>query len=103
MSDLAVRKLVMVREEVLAEGGRADPGGPLIKVAALATIANPYVGRPLSPELEELVAPSGAVGRLLAERAVAALAAPVESYGQGALVGLGASRSTPRHVWRRLW
>jgi Amino acid synthesis len=88
LSDVAVRKLVMVREEVLAEGGKADAGAPLIKVAALATIANPYVGRPLSPELEELVAPSAAVGTLLGERAVAALDAPVESYGQAALVGL---------------
>jgi hypothetical protein len=88
MSDIAVRKLVTVREEILTEGGRADEGEPLVKVAALAVIANPYVGRPLSAELEELVAPSGAIGRLLGERAVAALDAPVESYGQAAVVGL---------------
>lgn len=88
LSDIAVRKLLTVREEVLTEGGRADRGGPLVKVAALAVIANPYVGRPLTAELEELVAPSGAIGSLLGERAVAALDAPVESYGQAALVGL---------------
>jgi len=88
MSEIAVRKLMTMREEVLTEGGRADEGDPLVKAAAAAVIANPYVGRPLSPELEELIAPSGAIGRLLGERAVAALDAPVESYGQAAVVGL---------------
>jgi hypothetical protein len=88
MSDIAVRKLVTVREDILTEGGSADRGDPLVKAAAIAVIANPYVGRPLTAELEELVAPSGAIGTLLGERAVAALGAPVESYGQAALVGL---------------
>jgi hypothetical protein len=88
LSDIAVRKLLTVREEILTEGGRSDRGDPLVKAAALAVIANPYFGRPLTPELEELMAPSGAIGTLLGERAVAALAAPVESYGQAALVGL---------------
>jgi hypothetical protein len=49
--------------QILTEGGSADLGDPLIKAAALAVIANPYVGRPLTPELEELVAPSRAIGR----------------------------------------
>ncbi|HTI34842.1 MAG TPA: amino acid synthesis family protein [Miltoncostaea sp.] len=86
--DVAVRKLVTIREEVLTEGGRADRGGPLIRAAAIAVIANPYVGRPVEAELEELVAPSGAVGTLLGTRAAAALDAPVESVGQAAVVGL---------------
>jgi Amino acid synthesis len=86
--DVAVRKLLTVREEVLTEGGRGDRGGPLVRVAALAVIANPYVGRPVSVELEELVAPSGAVGTLLGSRAAAALDAPVESVGLAAVVGL---------------
>jgi hypothetical protein len=88
VSDIAVRKLVTVREDILTEGGSADRGDPLVKAAALAVIANPYVGRPLTAQLEELVAPSGAIGTLLGERAVTALGAPVESYGQAALVGL---------------
>jgi hypothetical protein len=87
-SDVAVRKLLTVREEILTEGGQTDRGGPLIKVAALAVLANPYVGRPFAAELEELVAPSEAVGALLGARAVAALEAPVESFGQAAVVGL---------------
>jgi hypothetical protein len=86
--DVAVRKLLTIREEVLTEGGHADRGGPLVRVAALAVIANPYVGRPVEAELEELVAPSAAVGTLLGTRATAALGAQVESVGQAAVVGL---------------
>jgi len=88
IADLAIRKLITIREEVLTEGGRAEVGGPLMKAAAIAVIANPYVGRPFAETLEELVAPSGAVGALLGERAAAALGAPVESYGTAAAVGL---------------
>jgi len=88
IDDLSIRKLITIREEVLTEGGRADAGAPLVKAAAIAVIANPYVGRPFAETLEELVAPSGAVGTLLGERAAAALGAPVESYGTAAAVGL---------------
>jgi hypothetical protein len=88
MPDVAVRKLVTIVEEVLVEGGRSDPGRPLIKAAALAVIANPYVGRPFSEDLEELVAPSAAIGTLLGERAAAATGPAIESYGAAALVGL---------------
>ena len=88
IDDLTVRKLVTIREEILTEGGRADAGAPLVKAAALAVIANPYVDRAFAEGLEELVAPSGAVGTLLGERAAAALGAPVESYGTAAVVGL---------------
>jgi hypothetical protein len=87
--ELAVRKIVTVVEEVITEGGRSDEGPPLVKAAALAVIANPYIGRPVAPDLEELVLPSGAIGTLLGDRALAALGgAPVESYGKAALVGL---------------
>jgi hypothetical protein len=88
VADLSIRKLITIREEVLTEGGRADAGAPLMKAAAIAVIANPYVGRPFADTLEELVAPSSAVGTLLGERAAAALGAPVESYGTAAAVGL---------------
>jgi hypothetical protein len=88
VADLSIRKLITIREEVLTEGGRADAGAPLMKAAAIAVIANPYVGRPFADTLDELVAPSSAVGTLLGERAAAALGAPVESYGTAAAVGL---------------
>jgi len=85
---LAIRKIVVVVEEVLTEGGRSDEGGPLRKVAALAVIANPYAGRPWSENLDELVEPSRELAALLAKRAREALGAEVESFGKGAIVGL---------------
>ncbi|HEY2957943.1 MAG TPA: amino acid synthesis family protein [Actinomycetota bacterium] len=85
---LEVRKLVVLVEEVRSEGGRGDDGGPLRKVAALAAARNPYAGRPWSASLEELVEPSGELAAELATAAVAALGAPVESYGKAAVVGL---------------
>lgn len=85
---LDIRKLVVHLEETRAEGGRGDAGGPLRKVAALAVIPNPYAGRPWSGDLDELVGPSGALARELAEAALAVLGAPVESYGKAALAGL---------------
>ncbi len=84
---MTARKLVTVVEEVLTEGGEPD-GEPLRKAAVLAVISNPYVGRPVARALDELVEPSADLGRLLGERAAAALGAPVESYGKAALVGL---------------
>ena len=80
---LDIRKLVVHLEETRAEGGRGDAGGPLRKVAALAVIHNPYAGRPWSGDLDELVGPSGALARELAEAALAVLGAPV-----AALAGL---------------
>jgi Amino acid synthesis len=49
---LDIRKLVVHLEEVRAEGGRGDAGGPLRKVAALAVVPNPYAGRPWSGGLD---------------------------------------------------
>jgi hypothetical protein len=85
---LDIRKLVVHLEEVRAEGGRGDTGGPLRKVAALAVVPNPYAGRPWSGDLDELVEPSGALAAELAAAALAVLGGPVESYGKAALVGL---------------
>ena len=83
-----IRRIVVHVEEVRTEGGRADAGGPLRKVAALAIIDNPYARREWSESLEELVGPSGDLARTLAAEALGALKAPVESYGKAAMVGL---------------
>lgn len=85
---MEVRKFVIVAEEILAEGGRGDEGGPLRKVASLAVIANPYAGRPWSDDLNELVQPSGDLAKELARRALEVLGDRVESYGKAALVGV---------------
>jgi hypothetical protein len=72
-----IRKLVVHLEEVRAEGGRGDTGGPLRKVAALAVVPNPYAGRPWSGDLDELVEPSGALAAELAAASLAVLGAPL--------------------------
>jgi hypothetical protein len=84
---LVVRKFVVFSEELLSEGGRSD-GEPLRKAAAVAVFTNPYAGRPYSQDLSELVVPSSALGRILGERAAAALGGvPVQSYGKASVVG----------------
>lgn len=84
---MTIRKLATMVEEVLLEGGAPD-GEPLRKAVAMAVITNPYIGRLLAPDLDELIEPSRELGRVLGERVSEALAAPVESYGKGAVVGL---------------
>ena len=82
---MRIRKLLTVREEILEDGGRrVDP--PVTKVAALAVIENPFAGR-YAEDLGELVRTGEELGDLLGRRAVAALGAPVHSYGKAAVVG----------------
>jgi len=83
---LELRKIVSSQEEVLEEGGRGD-GEPLRRLVVACVVRNPYAGRPYSEDLSEIVDPSDGIGRLIGERAVAALGAPIESYGKAALVG----------------
>lgn len=85
---MEVRKLVTYVEDVRREGGRDDGGAPLVKVASLAVIRNPYAGRPWSESLDELIGPSGDLARTLAERALRVLGSAVESYGKAAAVGV---------------
>jgi hypothetical protein len=84
---LRVRKLLTIREETRTEGGSSD-GGPLVKAAALAVIANPYAGRHVVEDLSELVDLGPDLGRFLGEAASRTLGAAVQSYGKAALVGL---------------
>ncbi len=83
-----IRKILTIVEETRSEAGQAvDP--PTRKAAAIAVVANPFAGR-FEPALDELVALGETLGRLLGERAVAALGitpGQVESYGKAAIVG----------------
>ena len=83
-----IRKIVTVVEETLVEGEKPVTP-PTRRAAAIAVIRNPYAGRYVE-SLDELIAAGEELGRLLGERAVAALGIPgdkVESYGKAALVG----------------
>lgn len=84
----AIRKIVTLCDETLAEMGR-PVAPPVRRAAALAVIANPFAGRYVE-DLEPLVALGEELGALLVRRAVEALglpAAAVQSYGKAALVG----------------
>lgn len=83
-----IRKIVVVLEETLEEAGR-PVAPPTRRVAALAVIENPFAGRYVE-DLSPLYAVGEELGRLLTERAVAALGiegAAVQSYGKAAAVG----------------
>lgn len=88
MSGPAIRKLVTVTDEVLVEMGQMI-SPPTRRAAAMAVIANPFAGR-FESDLNDLIEAGSEIGRLLTQKAVAALGiAPdgVESYGKAAIVG----------------
>ena len=89
MSDLRIRKMVTVVEEIHREAGR-DIDPPVRKAAAVAVIENPFAGR-YEEDLEPLMAAGEHLGGLLGNRCIEALGiAPgqAESYGKAALVGV---------------
>jgi hypothetical protein len=83
-----IRKLAVFVEETREEGGRVvDP--PTRRAAAVAVIKNPFAGRYVE-DLSELIDIGEELGRLLTEKAVAALGISgdrAESYGKAAAVG----------------
>lgn len=83
-----VRKFVVTVEETEKEIGKAVTP-PTRRAAALAVIENPFAGA-YQEDLEDLMQAGEDLGRILGEKAVAALGvAPsaIESYGKAAIVG----------------
>jgi hypothetical protein len=83
-----IRKIVTIVEETRVEGEKPVTP-PTRRAAAIAVIRNPYAGKYVE-DLSPLYDVGEELGRLLGERAVAALGIPgdkVESYGKAALVG----------------
>ena len=84
----SIRKIVTIVEEVRSEMGVAiDP--PTRRAAAIAVIANPFAGKYVA-DLDALMIIGDEIGRLLTERAIAAIggdASTIESYGKAAAVG----------------
>ena len=84
----AIRKTAVVVEEIRLEAGRAD-GPPLIRVASMAAIHNPYAGKPLA-DIEPLIEFGAELGTLLVQKLLSQFGNDprrVESYGKGAIVG----------------
>ncbi|MHA6804535.1 amino acid synthesis family protein [Salinifilum ghardaiensis] len=84
----SIRSISTTIDETLTEGGR--PVDPAARVAVvLAVIENPWAGRGFVDDLGpgiDAAAPD--LGKLLSDRVVTALDAPVEAYGKAAIVGL---------------
>jgi hypothetical protein len=88
MSDALIRKLTVILEETHREADQAI-APPTRKAAAVAVIGNPFAGRH-AEDLTELMEVGAMLGRLLVERAVAALGIPggaAHSCGKAAIVG----------------
>lgn len=90
MSDVHIRKIATVIEEIYHEGG-PPAVTPLLRGAAMAVIKNPFAGRyvqDIQPFMEDLKP----LGLDLAQRLLAVLGgdpARIEGYGKGSLVGAG--------------
>ena len=83
---LSIRTWLGAYQEVLHDGGPV-PDEPLRKAAAIAIVRNPYAGR-YSPDLDELIDPSGALAKELVARASATLGVEAHSCGKAAVVGV---------------
>ncbi|MFO7856255.1 MAG: amino acid synthesis family protein [Paracoccaceae bacterium] len=81
-----VRKSVIVAETVTADAA-GRPCEPIVRVAAMAVLANPFAGRVVD-DLSELFDLSREIGAALFPEAVARLGRAPISYGKGALVGV---------------
>jgi hypothetical protein len=87
MTDLEIRRVYAVSEEVVREGGRAV-GRPVQRVAVAAVIANPFAGQ-IVEDLDLLIGYGEELGDLLTRRAVTLLNGELaESFGKAAIVGL---------------
>lgn len=86
---VAVRKVVVYREEVRTEAGRA-PGRAVLRASAAAVITNPWVGTPPTTDLAPAVAAvAPPLARILTDALVDALGGvgEVEAFGKAAVVG----------------
>jgi hypothetical protein len=88
MPEVALRKRVIVVEEIYHEGGPAR-AKPLRRAAALAVIRNPFAGKYVH-EIADFMQDLNPLGLEMAKTVLAALGGDtksVEGYGKGAIVG----------------
>ena len=83
---MEIRKIVTVVEDIFYDGGQKAEK-PVRKAAAIAVIKNPFAGS-YQEDLSLLISMGEELGKVLGERAVAALEGKKpESYGKAAIVG----------------
>ncbi len=81
-----IRKTLLIKE-VLETDGAGKACTPIVRVAAIAVIRNPFAGR-FVEDLSPLFDMGGALGERLMADAVGMLSGPPVSYGKAALVGV---------------
>ncbi len=89
MSELIIRKISTVVEEIFHEGGPAV-NVPLRRAAAIAVIRNPFAGQYVA-DIQGFMDDLRPLGLKMATKLIDAIgdAALVEGYGKGSLVGSG--------------
>ncbi len=87
--EVGLRKVVVYREEVVAEAG-APPARPAVQASVAAVLRNPWLGTSPSRDLSpEVVAIAPVLARVLTGRLLDALGGvdAVEAFGKAAVVG----------------
>lgn len=85
--EIKIRRTAIITLEQREEAGQPT-NSPQRKVAAIAVIGNPYVGRYVE-NLQPMIDASAQLGAEMAAMAIAALGTDsVQSYGKGGIVGL---------------
>ncbi|MDP2085301.1 MAG: amino acid synthesis family protein [Gemmobacter sp.] len=88
MPEVILRKQALIREEVFHEGG-PRAARPLVRLAMISVIANPFAGR-YEPDIAGFMDDLKPLGLAMAQRMVAELGgdpAVVQGYGKGAIIG----------------
>lgn len=88
MPEFAIRKIAVLAEEILHDGGKASDA-PRRRGAAMALVRNPFAGRH-AEDLQSAMDDLKPLGRMLTDRLIAALGgdiAAIDGYGKGAIVG----------------
>lgn len=83
---MSTRKILYIKEQVLAESGSAAPT-PVSRVAAVAVIDNPFAGA-FHEDLSALFDVGFALGEEIMPQAVTLLDGAPASYGKAAIVGV---------------
>lgn len=85
MSDVNVRKIVLLTDEIYHDGGpRLDK--PLRRGAIAAVVKNPFAGR-YEPDIMPYMEKLKPLGIEMSQRLIAAIGGHVEAYGKGTIVG----------------
>jgi hypothetical protein len=83
---LSLRRLLITKDVVHAEAGKAAPR-PVTRAIALGVIANPFAGRHVE-DLSPMFDLGAEFAELVMPQLVPLLGARAESYGKGAIVGV---------------